>query len=209
MGPPAGESHQGRNLAVSLFVSARERWLWVGTLAVVAATYSTLGLAGSLAGALREFRLLDVSTWVLLAMFLVGATILTRGLNVRPGGFEIAVMLGVAAVYLLLFLRSTASPAERTHLMEYGVLGVFVHAALSERVSQGRRVPLPPVAAVLATAALGVVDEGIQWLLPNRVFDPVDMLFNLLAGATSVAAVEALARARLRTLRRLRRPGPR
>ncbi len=181
----------------------------MGTLAVVAATYSTLGLAGSLAGALREFRLLDVSTWVLLAMFLVGATILTRGLNVRPGGFEIAVMLGVAAVYLLLFLRSTASPAERTHLMEYGVLGVFVHAALSERVSQGRRVPLPPVAAVLATAALGVVDEGIQWLLPNRVFDPVDMLFNLLAGATSVAAVEALARARLRTLRRLRRPGPR
>ena len=194
---------------MSLFVSARERWLWLWTLAVVAATYSTLGLAGSLAGALREFRLLDVSTWVLLAMFLVGATILTRGLNVRPGGFEIAVMLGVAAVYLLLFLRSTASPAERTHLMEYGVLGVFVHAALSERVSQGRRVPLPPVAAVLATAALGVVDEGIQWLLPNRVFDPVDMLFNLLAGATSVAAVEALARARLRTLRRLRRPGPR
>ena len=53
--------------------------------------------------------------------------------------------------------------------------------------------PLPPVIAVLVTAALGVVDEGIQWILPNRVFDPVDMLFNLLAGATSVAAVVVLA----------------
>ena len=194
---------------MSFFSSSRERRLWLLSAAVVVAIYSTLGLAGSLVGVLREFRLLDVSTWVLLAMFLVGATILARGLNVRPGGIEIAVTLGVAAVYLLLFLRSTASPAERTHLMEYGVLGVFIHAALSERVSQGRRVPLPPVVAVLATAALGVVDEGIQWLLPNRVFDPVDMLFNFLAGTTSVAAVVALAWARRRTLRRLGRPGPR
>jgi len=141
-------------------------------------------------------------------MFLVGMTILTQGLRVRPGGIEIAVMLGIAAAYVLLVLRSTASPAERTHLMEYGVVGVFIHAALAERVRQGRRVPLPPVIAVLVTAALGVVDEGIQWFLPDRVFDPVDMLFNFLAGATSVAAVVVLAWARRWTLRRRQRPGP-
>ena len=151
-----------------------------------------------MARTLRDFGLLDASTWVLVAMFLVGMTILTQGLKVRPGGIEIAVMLGVAAAYVLLVLRSTASPAERTHLMEYGVVGVFIHAALAERARQGRRVPLPPVIAVLATAALGVVDEGIQWFLPDRVFDPIDMLFNLLAGATSVAAVVALAWARRR-----------
>ena len=139
-----------------LFSSARERRLWLWALAVVAAIYSTLGLAGTMARTLREFGLLDVSTWVLVAMFLVGMTILTQGLRVRPGGVEIAVMLGVAAVYLLLFLRSTASPAERTHLMEYGVLGVFIHEALAERVSQGRRVPVPPVVAVVLTTVLGV-----------------------------------------------------
>ena len=50
------------------------------------------------------------------------------------------------------------------------------------------------------------VDEGIQWFLPNRVFDPVDMLFNLLAGATSVAAVVTLAWARRMTLRRRGQP---
>lgn len=162
------------------------------------AIYSTLGLAGTLAGALGELGLLDASTLVLFAMFLLGATILTLGIGVRPRGAEIAVLLGVTFVYLLLFLRSTASPAERTHLMEYGVLGMFIYEALAERVSQGRRVPLPAVMAVLLTAVLGVVDEGIQWFLPNRVFDPIDMLFNLLAGATSVAAVVALAWARRR-----------
>ena len=168
---------------------------------MVVAIYSTLGLAGTLAGALREYGLLDASTLGLFALFLLGTTILTLGLKVRPGGVEIAVMFGVAFAYLLLVLRSSYLPEERTHLMEYGVVGVFIHAALAERVRQGRRVPLPAVIAVLLTAVLGVVDEGIQWFLPNRVFDPIDMLFNLLAGATSVAAVVALGWARRMTLR--------
>ena len=91
---------------------------------------------------------------------------------------------------------------ERTHLIEYGVVGVFIHEALGERVRQGRRAPLPPVLAITATAALGAVDEGIQWFLPNRVFDPQDILFNLLAGTMSVGAVVSLAWARRRTSRR-------
>ena len=93
---------------------------------------------------------------------------------------------------------------ERTHLIEYGVLGVFIHEALTERASQGHRAPIPPVLAVLATAALGVIDEGIQWLLPNRVFDPQDILFNMLAGTMAVSAVVSLAWARRRTSRRSR-----
>lgn len=187
---------------MSLFSSRRERRLWLWTLAVVVAIYSTLGLAGTLAAELRKYGLLDASTLGLFALFLLGATILTLGLRVRPSGIEIAVMFGVAFAYLLLILRSTYLPEERTHLMEYGVVGVFIHAALAERAIQGRRVRLAPVLAVVLTAALGAVDEGIQWFLPDRVFDPVDMLFNLLAGATSVAAVVGLTWARRWTLRR-------
>ena len=162
------------------------------------AIYSTLGLTGALAEALREYGLLNAAVFFLLGMFLVGATVVTQGIKVRPGGAEIAVALGVAAAYLMVFTRMTILE-ERTHLMEYGVLGVFIHEALAERVSQGRRVPLPPLLAALATAALGVVDESIQWFLPNRVFDPQDILFNLLAGTMSIGAVLALAWARRRS----------
>ena len=186
---------------MSLFASARERRLWLWTLAVVVAIYTTLGLTGTLAGALREYGLLDASILGLFIMFLFGATIFTRGISVRPRVAEIAVMLGVTAVYLLLFLR-TVLPEERTHLMEYGVLGVLIHEALAERASQGRRVPLPPLFAVVATAVLGVLDECIQRLLPNRVFDPVDILFNLLAGTLSIGAVVLLAWARRRVTSR-------
>ena len=129
---------------------------------------------------------------------------MTQGLTTRPGGAEIGVALGVVAVYLLLFIRMTATAAERTHLMEYGVVAVFVYEALMERASQGRRVPVPALLAALATSLLGVLDECIQAVLPNRVFDPIDILFNVLAAVMAVVAMMALGWAR-RLTNRLRR----
>ena len=55
--------------------------------------------------------------------------------------------------------------------------------------------------AALLTAALGVIDEGIQWFLPTRVFDPQDIVFNLLAGTMAIGAVMALSWARRRASR--------
>ena len=60
-------------------------------------------------------------------------------------------------------------------IIEYSVVALLVHEALTERASQGRRVPVPALLAVLATTLVGGLDEGIQELLPSRVFDPLDM----------------------------------
>ena len=189
---------------MNIFSSYRERRLWLWVLAVMVAIYATLGLAQTLAETLRERGLLDISIGLfLLSMFLVAATIITQGLKVRPGGAEVAVAIGVATAYLLVFTRMTV-PTERSHLIEYSVVGILIFEALTERASQGRRVPLPPVLAVITTVTLGALDEGIQWLLPNRVFDPVDILFNTLAGIMAVAASVLLSWARRwTTLQRL------
>ena len=185
---------------MTFFSSRRERRLWVWVLVVMVAIYATLGLAQRLAETLEERGLLDISLGLfVLCMLLVGLTILTQGLRVRPGGAEVAVAIGVATAYLLVLTRMTV-PTERSHLIEYSIVGVLIHEALSERKSQGRRVPLPPVLAVILTIALGALDEGIQWLLPNRVFDPVDILFNSIAGTMAVAASVALTWARRWTM---------
>ncbi|MDH3498715.1 MAG: VanZ family protein [Acidimicrobiia bacterium] len=177
----------------SLFSSTRERRSWAWTLVVVVAIYSTLGLAPTLARVLRDRDLLDSSFG--LGMLLVGAAIVALALKTRPGGAEIGVAFGVAAVYLMMFLRM-AIPEERTHLIEYSVVAILIYEALMERASQGRRVPVPALLAILASALIGALDEGIQAVLPSRVFDPVDILFNVLAGVMAVGASVALARAR-------------
>ena len=176
-----------------LFSSRRERRLWIWTALVVAAIYSTLGLARTLTEQLgNDF----FSVWLfLLGCVLILLTVITQGLKVRPGGAEIAVALGVAAAYLLILVRMSA-PTERSHLVEYGVVAVFIHEALTERSARGRRVPAPALLAIMAASLVGVIDELIQRVIPGRVFDPVDILFNVLAAVMAVGASVALRRAR-------------
>ncbi len=155
--------------------------------------YATLDLAQTLAGVLRERELLDAA--FVLGMLLVGATIATQALKTRLGGVEIAIGLGIGTLYAIIFLRM-AIPEERTHLIEYGIVSVFIYGALLERVSNGRRVTIPAALAVGLTALLGWIDEGIQWLLPNRVYDIEDVVFNFLAGVIAVTASAILTQAR-------------
>ena len=56
--------------------------------------------------------------------------------------------------------------------------------------------PYPCYSAILATTLVGALDEGIQAILPSRVFDPLDMLFNFLAAVMAVTASAALRWAR-------------
>lgn len=192
----------GKETSSSLFASDRERRLWAWTLAVVVAIYSTLGLARTLAGMLRDEGLLVAA--FALGMVLVGATVLVLGVRRRPGAAEIGIALGIATAYYMVMVRM-ALPEERTHLIEYGVVAVFIHEALKERTGQGRRVPVPALVAIAAASVVGLIDECIQWFLPSRVFDPEDILFNFLAATMAVASSVALTWARRRRSDRTRR----
>ena len=178
------------------FTSIRERRLWLSTVAVVAAIYATLGLTGRLASTLRDAELL--SAFFALGMVLIGVAIAVQGLLSRPGSAEIAVALGVATAYFMVFVRM-GSLEERTHLIEYGIVALLIHAALNERAIWRPHVPAPALLAVTIAGSIGVVDELIQALLPTRVFDPRDILFNIVAAVFAVGAVKALRWARRRT----------
>lgn len=185
----------GARSAPALFASLRERRLWAWALAVVVGIFSTLGLARTLADELRNRDLLDTTfAW---GALMILAAVVALGLKIRPGGAEIGIALGAIAVYLMVFLRM-GIPEERTHLIEYSVLAVFIYEALKERAGQGRRVPAPAVLAFAATAAVGTFDEVIQAVLPSRVFDPIDIGFNVLAGFMAVTVSAALSRASAR-----------
>ena len=51
-------------------------------------------------------------------------------------------------------------PESHSHLFEYGLVAMLIDQALTERRSNSRRVPVPPLLALVATAGLGWIDEG-------------------------------------------------
>ncbi len=176
-------SERGGRAALTRSRRERRLWCWVGV--VLVAIYSTLGLTGALAGWMQEQRL--TQRLFPLGVLLSAMAIAAVALRLRPRGLELASWLAVAAVYVMVLARM-GIPAERTHLVEYGVVGALVHEALVERREQGGRVILPGAVAIALTTAFGAIDECIQGLIPSRVFDTRDILFNMIAGVLAVSA---------------------
>ena len=172
-----------------LFTSAREKGLWIGALIVVFGIFSTLGLANSIAIELREYGL---DLWLFLTgCFLVTITVITQGLGYRPGKIELFYILGVFATYFMVILRMGMT-TERSHLIEYGVLAVLILSAIKERNKSGKIIGRPWLIALLATTLIGTVDELLQLLIPQRVFDYYDIIFNAFAASLAIVASEGL-----------------
>ncbi len=96
--------------------------------------------------------------------------------------------LPVLGLYAYLLMELGRSPAERFHLAEYGVLSLLLFRAI--------RIDMPNTRAYLLgwclAAALGCIDEGIQWWLPNRVFEWKDIGLNFLSSGLGMALVSIL-----------------
>lgn len=168
-------------------------------LAATVAVYASVGLARTLSDELRNRGLLDDVFFAAFAVLV--ALVIARALLRHDRGrlVEVFAVLVTAIVCLMLVLRM-ASPLERSHLLEYGVIALLIHEALRERaagiVGAGLSLRHPALASVGAAWALGTVDECIQIVVPSRVFDPVDIGVNALAAAIAVGASEIISRLR-------------
>ena len=131
---------------MSHFTSRRERRLWIWTLVVIIAIYTTLGFAGTLAAYLRARNMLNNSFFA--AFLIVVAVIAGSGLIQRPRWREILAALGILAVYVTMVFRLFVRAEERTHLFEYGLVAVLIYQALIERQRNGRPVPNPAVLTI-------------------------------------------------------------
>ena len=171
------------------FTSKREKRLWIWVLVIIIGIYSLIFIGRPLSGYLRERAMLTNAFWV--AIWLTLATVLWHGWKRKIGRLEIGVWMGVAAVYLLVLLRM-AVPEERSHLIEYSVLAIFIHEALKERKNNGGEVWRPAILAIIITTGIGLLDEAIQLIVPNRVFDPIDMVFNTGAAIMAITASSAI-----------------
>ena len=172
---------------MSIFTSKRERRLWLALLITLAAIYATLGKTPEIVAALGADILQSAEANLVFALLILLVVIPIFFIDKRLGRLELAVGLGILGVYTLAWLRLGSWEA-RTHLFEYALVAALVHEALLERRDNGGRAPVPALLALFISLALGVLDECVQALLPNRVFDPVDVAFNSLAAIMIIGA---------------------
>ena len=169
---------------MSFFKTQREKRYWFFALIVVLAIFSTFvfGLP------LQKFLVdQEVQFYLFLTGFiLTGITVIVNGIIVKQSKLEWVVWIGILAVYVMLIFRLGAP--ERSHLMEFSVLAILIHKALQERYTSRNLVLIPAVLAFTFTSIIGILDEGIQYFLPNRVFDPEDLVFNTLAAFMAISA---------------------
>jgi len=172
----------------------REGRLWIAAAAWVALIYSTLYFVRVPIEFLRERNLLRLT--VAAAFLLAAATVLFLLLRRKPG-WRSVVVLGVFAVAYLGVFLSMERAEEKLHFIEYGVLGGVVYAAFLERRARCEARPVsarwgrwwPAPAAVVLTSLLGWGDEGIQAVLPNRVYELRDVGLNVAAALLAVTAM--------------------
>ncbi len=164
------------------FKSTYEKRLWIYVIIVIAVIFSTLFMGRPLSK-LIENQLIQ-SLLFLFGTFMIGITTIAHGLTLQTKKIKIAVLLGFLSIYVLIFLRLGLS--ERSHLIEYGVLALFIHKALIERFNNTRQIKISGWLALILTILIGVIDELIQLYIPDRIFDPYDIVFNCLAAIMAI-----------------------
>lgn len=88
-------------------------------------------------------------------------------------------MVAIPVILSLLWLFHLERPEERLHFVEYGILGILAFKAFGKGFKK-------VMIAILFVLLIGTLDEIIQFILPNRVGDIRDVIFNAIGGSLGV-----------------------
>jgi hypothetical protein len=115
----------------------------------------------------------------------VTATRWHRSGRLSQRSYLVAFALSAALVLLAQLLPRIE---ERWHCVQYGILGGLCWGAVRGRLR-------PWLTATMIVATAGWLDEGVQWFLPERVYDLWDVALNAASGAAGAGVAEVSRRA--------------
>ncbi len=167
-----------------MFYSQREKRLWLVSLSIVLAIFLTLFIGSPLAKILENQNV--QAGFFLLGMLLVGLALFLNGIMPKSKA-DIGLLVGLAAIYVMFFLR--LGLAERSHLIEYSVLTIFVHKAFEERARFKSFKLHPLLVAFCVVFGISLIDEGLQYVFPLRVFDYYDIIFNFMIISFAIISI--------------------
>ncbi len=154
-------------------------WLFVGAWALF--VFLSIPFVRTIVNFVRDTWGRDLFTYVVAAAICLAALFAVKLLRGRAQSSKANYfwLAGVVVVFLFYTWDLKDNPEEAVHFIEYGVLSVLIYRALTHRI---RDYSIYPAAALIATS-FGILDETIQWLIPDRFWDYRDIWLNFSAGA--------------------------
>lgn len=174
--------------------SSKERRLWIISLIVFLTIYATIPLGGHVAIIIQEIRVLN-NTFFYIWLVMVAGLFLS-GISSPESKFDFWIIPCLVGFFGLIVLRMDLNAQERSHMFEYSFLVILILFALRERQKHTSLKWSPYIMALVITGSIGILDELLQLLVPVRVFDPIDIGFNLFAVAGSLFAYWVLTKIR-------------
>jgi VanZ family protein len=147
------------------------------TMCYVGCIYATLPVMRPILNFLKENLGEAFSPSVYVFLFLIALGIIVLFFTQGKGWKSSVVLFGILGVTAFT-LPTIKYPEERVHFVEYAVLGIMLYFALRETF-QGRKL-LVCIPVIVFLVGLG--DELIQGILPNRVYQFTDVLLNFFGG---------------------------
>lgn len=151
---------------------------WLQVIILTILIFSTLSIVRPIVNFLKKTGTLDIVVWgslIVFCFFLV-YFIKQAKLKSMPRYIVLGILLicyGLSLQYLIV------APEERIHFIEYGMLSLFFFRAFSFDI---RKKWLNYALTLSAVSLVGYLDEVVQYILPNRVYDIRDVGLNSLAG---------------------------
>jgi len=157
---------------------------WLHVFGLVSLIYSTLYIVRPICTFLKVSTpfplLINILCIVLLISLMIG---FWRKIRItKLSSYFILSMVLCAYIYGLIILPY---PEEKIHFIEYGFLAYLVFKAIRIDVQK----PVAYGYAFILVLIVGWVDEGIQYLLPNRYYQTEDVILNSISGALGLFLV--------------------
>ena len=103
-------------------------------------------------------------TGAVIIILLYAGSVIGYYLYTRKILFIICLSILIALIFIWVPL-----PVERIHFIEYGIMGWLAYRAGGKK-------------AFIYVIAVGIIDEIIQGILPNRIYDMRDIWMNIIGG---------------------------
>jgi VanZ family protein len=156
-----------------------QSWLYAGIWSLL--IFLTVPLARALQEYISEHWGRDLFLYGVIAVILL---VLIASLW-RPNGRRTPTAVSrfwliiVATVFIAYTFQLRSNPEEAVHFVLYGILSILIYRALTHRFKDYGIY----VVAFLLTTSVGIIDEALQWLTPNRVWGLKDIQLNATAAA--------------------------